>query len=339
MIGTQFNPKVSIVIPVYNGANYMREAIDSALDQTYQNIEVLVINDGSNDGGETEKISLSYGNSIRYFKKENGGVSSAFNLGIQNMKGEYFSWLSHDDVYYPDKIATQINYLNTLSNKSVALYSDYEYINLESNFVSLKVNGHIEPSRLQYEIIRSCPIHGSTVLISKEIFSKIGFFNEDLSVIQDFEMWYRISEYFDFIHQKEVLSKVRLHSEQGIANFNLQEIKEVNNFFFNYLKKTTDEELKVASGEKSIATTYAKLAIKHKRRRVSDVSIYASRQAKKHLFNDNGVTIICNLCYILWCDTCNLSFKILNSIKKKPSGPTINYLLNGWLQRLKNILK
>lgn len=62
-----FSPKVSIVIPIYNGANYMREAIDSALTQTYSNIEVLVINDGSNDNGETDRIAKSYGNRIRYF--------------------------------------------------------------------------------------------------------------------------------------------------------------------------------------------------------------------------------------------------------------------------------
>ena len=69
---SDFNPKVSIVIPVYNGRNYMRDAIDSALAQTYKNIEVIVINDGSNDNGETDKIAKSYGNRIRYFSKENG---------------------------------------------------------------------------------------------------------------------------------------------------------------------------------------------------------------------------------------------------------------------------
>ncbi|MBO5570669.1 MAG: glycosyltransferase, partial [Clostridia bacterium] len=78
-----FLPKVSIVIPVYNGANFLREAIDSALGQTYPNIEILVVNDGSDDGGETESIALSYGNQIRYFRKENGGVATALNFGIE----------------------------------------------------------------------------------------------------------------------------------------------------------------------------------------------------------------------------------------------------------------
>ena len=105
------NPKVSIIIPVYKGKDFMREAIDSALAQTYKNIEIIVVNDGSDDNGVTKKIAESYGNKIRYFEKENGGVSTALNLAIDNMTGDYFSWLSHDDRYYPNKIESQIKYL------------------------------------------------------------------------------------------------------------------------------------------------------------------------------------------------------------------------------------
>ena len=105
MSGIYNFPLVSIIIPVYNGSNYVKEAIDSALAQTYKNIEVIVVNDGSTDN--TEKIVKSYGDKIRYFYKENGGVASALNLAIENSKGEYISWLSHDDVYYPNKIQEQ----------------------------------------------------------------------------------------------------------------------------------------------------------------------------------------------------------------------------------------
>ena len=117
----EFNPKVSIVIPVYNGANFLREAIESALAQTYENIEVIVVNDGSTDSGTTEEIARSYGDRLRYYHKENGGVASALNFGIREMRGEYFSWLSHDDVYYPNKVETQIQYLKKLDLKMLRL--------------------------------------------------------------------------------------------------------------------------------------------------------------------------------------------------------------------------
>ena len=93
-------PKVSIVIPVYNGSNFLAEAIDSALSQTYHNTEIIVVNDGSTDEGATENIALSYGNKINYYLKKNGGVASALNFGIEKMSGEYFSWLLAETIVH-----------------------------------------------------------------------------------------------------------------------------------------------------------------------------------------------------------------------------------------------
>ena len=130
------SPLVSIVIPVYNGANFLKEAIESALAQTYANIEILVVNDGSTDEGKTRNIALSYGDKIRYFEKVNGGVSSALNLGIKEMKGEYFSWLSHDDVYFPKKIETQIKFLEDNQLPMAITYTDFCCINNSSEITS-----------------------------------------------------------------------------------------------------------------------------------------------------------------------------------------------------------
>ena len=118
-----FNPLVSIVIPVYNAEKYIERALKSLINQSYKNIEVIVVNDGSTDN--TEKIVKKYVDKIRYFYKENGGVASALNLGIKNMKGEYFSWLSHDDVYYTNKIERQIEELKNilpLINKPIDIH-------------------------------------------------------------------------------------------------------------------------------------------------------------------------------------------------------------------------
>jgi glycosyltransferase involved in cell wall biosynthesis len=108
----EIKPLVSIVIPLYNGANFLSEAINCALNQTYSNIEVIVINDGSKDDGAGREVALSFGDKIRYFEQENGGVSAALNHGISKMNGEYFSWLSHDDLYTNDHIEKQVGLLS-----------------------------------------------------------------------------------------------------------------------------------------------------------------------------------------------------------------------------------
>lgn len=105
-----YNPLVSIIIPVYNGVDFLREAIDNALTQSYNNIEILVINDGSNDKNKTEKIALSYGKKIKYYYKQKKGIASALNYGIKKMNGEYFSWLNRDSLYHVDKIYDQIEF-------------------------------------------------------------------------------------------------------------------------------------------------------------------------------------------------------------------------------------
>jgi glycosyltransferase involved in cell wall biosynthesis len=207
------DPLVSIVIPVYNGSNFLSEAIDSALNQTYKNIEVIVVNDGSNDEFKTQKIALSYGNKIRYFEKENGGVSTALNLGIREMKGEYFSWLSHDDKYLPDKVKIQVDYL--LSNHEFkACYSNYLVIN-DKNLVTDHVDvPYYERVEAIKTLIGSGYINGCTMLISKDCFDQVGVFNPGLLYSQDIEMWIRILNICNITKIDQYLVQERHHENQ-----------------------------------------------------------------------------------------------------------------------------
>jgi len=234
----KFNPKVSIVIPVYNGSNYLKEAIDSALSQTYENTEVIVINDGSNDNNKTDKICKSYGNKIRYFKKENGGVASALNMGIEKMKGEYFSWLSHDDVYYPEKVEKQIQYLSRLENNSnIVLYANYELIDKDSNFIKRVELNHEELlEKPEYALLRGC-INGITLLIPKSAFEKYGKFDESLKVTQDYDMWRRIIKTYEFVHMDEIYTKTRIHSKQD-SNKHPDIWKEGDKLWIKMMKET-----------------------------------------------------------------------------------------------------
>ena len=233
-----FQPLVSIVIPVFNGSNYMREAIDSAIAQTYQNIEIIVVNDGSNDNGKTREIALSYGDKIRYFEKENGGVSTALNLGIKEMKGEYFSWLSHDDVYYPNKVERQIEELITIEDKKTIIFSNFKIKN-EFNNTIFNNKSLIKISEIQeiYEfemldIFFSSKLNGCTLLVSKDLFIDFGLFDISKKTTQDYELWIKFHKnnvkYF-YINETLILS--RHHQMQDTHKMNDIHIKELNNLY------------------------------------------------------------------------------------------------------------
>lgn len=193
------NPKVSIIIPVYNGSNYLATAIECALAQTYPNIEILVVNDGSSDDGETERIALSYGERIRYIKKENGGVSSALNMGIREMTGEYFSWLSHDDMYSKDKVQDAVRLLTShhqLGDKCIAFTSGY-FIDVKdrklNNFpVFFKANKIYDGIQCMKVMTHKGTLNGCCMLIPKYAFDEAGCFHEGLRYSQDSLMWYQL---------------------------------------------------------------------------------------------------------------------------------------------------
>jgi len=236
----EFFPKVSIVIPVFNGADFMAEAIDSALAQTYGNIEVIVVNDGSRDGGKTDAIARGYGDRIRYFIKENGGVATALNLGIKVMDGDYFSWLSHDDVYYLDKIEEQVNYLRT-GPREVVLYGDFDCIDLNSKFLHAERVPHIEPSLFRFLLLACHPINGCTTLVPRSCFDAVGFFNEELRVVQDYEMWFRLARRYDVVHVPRIVLKSRLHPGQGSVTMAESHFEEKSRFFISYFREVADD--------------------------------------------------------------------------------------------------
>lgn len=226
-----YTPKVSIVIPAYNAANYLSEAIDSALTQTYPNIEVIVVNDGSMDDGKTSIVASKYGGRICYFEKPNGGSSSALNKGIQEMTGEWFSWLSHDDLYYPNKVQKQVEFLERLveSGEKVenhVLFSASDSINAEGKYIrKSKYNTALIKSRNMEEMTNNCYLvaeggskycfNGCSCFIHRRVFEVIGGFNENLRLLNDTDMWKRIFKANYKVHYlPDALVIGRMHAKQ-----------------------------------------------------------------------------------------------------------------------------
>ena len=218
--------KVSIIIPVYNGANYMREAIDSALNQTYKNIEVIVVNDGSNDNGETSEIAKSYKDRIVYIEKENGGVSSAINLAIRQMTGDYFSWLSHDDIYYPEKIEHQMKEIKKYDDHTI-IYSNFDFIDADGvKYDTVYLDHEMLTRKPDYAVFRGA-ISGTTLLIPKKAFDEYGLFDESLRCVQDYLKWFEMMNTYKFVHLDEVLGAWRVHDRQ-VTNTSPKVITEGN---------------------------------------------------------------------------------------------------------------
>jgi glycosyltransferase involved in cell wall biosynthesis len=212
---TKANPKVSIIIPVYNGANYMSQAIDSALAQTWPNTEVVVVNDGSTDDGATARIAGGYGDRIRYIAKPNGGVASALNAGIEAMTGDIFCWLSHDDLHVATKAEEQVKAWLAIGREDAILYSDYTLINERgAKITDVSLDHAMLESKPLYSVFRGC-IHGCSVFVPAHLFETSGLFDVGRPTTQDYDLWFRMLRHATFVHMPRLLVLSRWHAEQG----------------------------------------------------------------------------------------------------------------------------
>lgn len=261
-----FNPKVSIIIPVYNGANYLEQAIRSALVQTYENTEILVINDGSTDDGATERIARRFGERIRYIATPNGGVATALNRGIAEMTGDYFSWLSHDDLYLPEKLTTQVDELvRTPDPQSCVLYGDYAVFTDNPDAAITTVLPRIEPKDFRYFITTQNCLHGCTLLVPRRAFDEHGVFNPELRTTQDYDLWFRMASTLRFVHQPKVMVKARSHPEQGSLQLSELVLRECNDLLRGFVERLEETEV-LHWGAASLAEGYFLIASNFERR-------------------------------------------------------------------------
>ena len=215
-----YNPLVSIVMPLYNGSNYVAQAIDCALAQTYQNVEIIVVNDGSTDGGAGRDICLSYGDKIRYFEKQNGGCASALNYGIRQAKGEFISWLSHDDLYDKEKIAAQIECYQkySLDPQKTIISTPCRVIDENGELIprpKLPKCRNLDSRQMFQFLLLTTNVNGCGLLIPKQLFENGVYFREDLRFVLDWNLWLKFAVYgaHMFVDDR-ILVSIRMHSQQ-----------------------------------------------------------------------------------------------------------------------------
>ena len=202
--------QVTAVIPTYNRKDKIEAAIKNVLDQKRDDIEIIVVDDGSTDG--TEEFLEKKNFPIKYIKKENGGVSSARNCGIKEASGKFIAFLDSDDLWLDDKVTEQVEYFENNSNVCL-VYTD-QYIEIDGKNIGVtrfernKPNNRVAlPAFVDYT-----PIHTSTVMVKKEALDAVGGFDESLSVHEDSELWNRLSDYAEFGYVEEVLGTYRWES-------------------------------------------------------------------------------------------------------------------------------
>ena len=207
---------VSIVLPVYNGGRFLRQSIDSCLQQTYRNIELIIVDDGSND--ETAKIIAGYVNRNHRVRlvthKRNRGLPAALNTGFANSKGAYLTWTSDDNLYEPDALKLMVNYLE--DHPEIAMVCcDVKTINSAGHQLGLwRSLLADEPGGL---CIQGC------FLYHRKVYESVGDYDEELFLVEDYDYWLRVNRSFRLARLESVSPyKYRLHRESLTGRWGLK---------------------------------------------------------------------------------------------------------------------
>ncbi len=214
------NPKVSVIIPVFNGEKYISKAIESVLSQTYKNIEIVVANDGSTDS-TFEKIK-PYLSEITYIFQENAGLSEARNIGIRKSTGELIAFLDHDDMWLPEKTEKQVNYILSDPQRKF-VHCSVKYINHLGEIIepsgywkNLKFNSEVANVK---DIFMHYAMLPSTMMIKREVFDEVGFLNPEFKSCEGYDLCLRIAFKYKLTFIDEPLIGYRLHDANKSKNF------------------------------------------------------------------------------------------------------------------------
>jgi hypothetical protein len=206
---------VSVVIPNYNHARYLPDAIDSVLRQTYPNREVIVVDDGSTD--DSQHVADRYGDSIRYIYHDNQGLSAARNTGIRASRGEYIGVLDADDMYEPDFLATLVPILEA-HPKTVAVTCGYQFVD-EKNQPLHQIEARLVPPEDFFTALADGNfLVPESILVRSSCYREVGGFDTALRSCEDWDMWLRISRRFEVRGSDAVLVRHKVLPGSMSAN-------------------------------------------------------------------------------------------------------------------------
>jgi glycosyltransferase involved in cell wall biosynthesis len=203
-------PEVSVIIPAYNAAAYIGQALESAFAQTFQDFEVLVVDDGSTD--ETASIVASFGDRVNYLRQDNAGSAKARNLGIRKSRGLFIAFLDADDLWLPDKLARQVALMREQPEVGMVFTKHINFDETGATWPFRFDKRLLMEGDVARNIFMRSGVGTPTVMVRREVFETVGLFEESLRQGQDDNMWVRIAAHCQVRLIDEPLVKVRNHS-------------------------------------------------------------------------------------------------------------------------------
>ncbi len=211
-------PMVSVIIPTYNYGQYVTEAVESVLGQTYANREIIVVDDGSTD--DTRERLGSYGDRVRYIYQENRGLSAARNTGIKAARGDLIAFLDADDVWVPEKLSVEVPILGAQAEVGLiaSLSTDFKE-------TLARVEGPMETREVTAdELVIRARFGSCGVLVKAECFRTCGVFDEGLRSAEDRDMWIRIARKYRVLRVEKPLWRYRIHGSS--MSYNVPKMRE-----------------------------------------------------------------------------------------------------------------
>ena len=201
------NPLVSVIIPNYNHARFLGDAIRSVLDQDYKNVEIIVVDDGSTDN--SRDIAGQFGEQIHYIYQTNAGLSAARNTGIRVSNGSLIGVLDADDMYEPGYLSTLVAELQSNLDAD-GIYCGYQFVDQENNLLP-QIEARPVASELLYEVLLDGNFFvPESIFLHRHVYEKVGLFDEALRACEDWDVWLRVTKKFKIIHSHEILTRHRI---------------------------------------------------------------------------------------------------------------------------------
>jgi glycosyltransferase involved in cell wall biosynthesis len=251
-------PKVSVITAAYNHVQFVRQSVESVLNQTYRDFEHIVVDDGSSDG--TAEVLKTFGDRIKYIRQENRGVPAAINAGIRESSGEYIAILDSDDAWLPQKLERQMPVFEEFPTTSV-VYSQAYTIGADGEMKdgdNLQ-GGPLNPETAFDDLLRHDPIPVLTAVIKKSCIDEVGGFSETLRAISDWDLWIRISTRWPIVFIPDPLALYRIHGRNSFIELN--ESGQVNRERLLMLRDTihalSDSAFDNQSKRQTLYATYA----------------------------------------------------------------------------------